>query len=52
MIIINPKPISEIQREKELSKLPMSDIYELVAQMNADWSAFLEHYFSQFPDQA
>lgn len=52
MRIINPKPLSEIRREKELQQLPMSDIYALVAQMNADWSVFLEHYFSHFPDQA
>lgn len=52
MKLINPKPISEILREKELSKLPLSDIYQLIAQMNADLSAFLEHYFTQFPDQS
>lgn len=49
--IINPKPLSEIRRERELNQLPMSDIYALVAQLNADFTSFQDHYFSKFPDQ-
>jgi hypothetical protein len=49
--IINPKPISEIRREKELSQLPTSDAHLLLAEMSAILSDFFDHYFSQFPEQ-
>lgn len=48
----NPKPISEIRKEEEQNQLPMSDVYQMISQLNADMAAFFEHYFSQFPDQA
>ncbi len=51
MRIINPKPLSEIRREKELNQLPMSDFYFMMSQLNASIAAFLDHYFGQFPDQ-
>lgn len=47
----NKKPLSEIQREKELSKMPIGDAHLILSQLNANVSAFIDYYFGQFPDQ-
>lgn len=48
----NPKPISEIRQEEELNQLPTSDLFQMLSQLNNNFAAFLDHYFTQFPDQA
>jgi hypothetical protein len=49
--LINQKSLIQIRKEKQLAQMPMSDLYLLVAEMNANLSAFFDHYFSQFPEQ-
>lgn len=51
MTFKNQKSIDQIRLEEELSKLPQSDLYEMMAEINMNFSRFISLYFSKFPEQ-
>lgn len=52
MKIINPKPLSEVRKEKEMAQSSIGEIHQLARQISASFVGFLEFCFYKFPPKA